>query len=382
MQVFCHWLKGFYPEPLSVNKSEQLRAAIGALLGIFFTSAISYYFCSPTTAQWLIAPMGASAVLLFAVPSSPLAQPWSIIGGNTFSAAIGITCALLIDDLGLAAAVAIGLSVVAMFALRCLHPPSGAVALTAVLGGAGLEPLGYDFVLFPVGINSLCLLMIALLYNNITQRSYPHAVRPKPLGQHNTTDKPAMERFGFTLNDLDDVLKKHNQVIDVSRDDLQELFVQTEMHAYRRKMGEITCAEIMSRDVVSVEFGTLIEDAWALLRTHHIKALPVIDKARRVIGIVTQIDFMKEANLDAYENFDQKLKKFIRRTRDRYSDKPEVVGQIMTKKVMVAYEDMHIISLIPLMAEGVHHIPVLNAENRLVGVVTQSDFIGALYRQV
>lgn len=381
MQVFCHWLKGFYPEPLSVNKSEQLRAAIGALLGIFFTSAISYYFCGPTTAQWLIAPMGASAVLLFAVPSSPLAQPWSIIGGNTISAAIGITCALLIDDLGLAAAVAIGLSVVAMFALRCLHPPSGAVALTAVLGGTGLESFGYDFVLFPVGINSLCLLMIALLYNNITQRSYPHAVRPKP-DQHNTTDKPAMERFGFTLNDLDDVLKKHNQVIDVSRDDLQELFVQTEMHAYRRKMGEITCAEIMSRDVVSVEFGTLIEDAWALLRTHHIKALPVIDKARRVIGIVTQIDFMKEANLDAYENFDQKLKKFIRRTRDRYSDKPEVVGQIMTKKVMVAYEDMHIISLIPLMSEGVHHIPVLNAENRLVGVVTQSDFIGALYRQV
>jgi CBS domain-containing membrane protein len=376
------WLRGFIPESLTVNKTEQLRSSIGALTGIFFTGTLTYYLCGPAAAQWLIAPIGASAVLLFAVPSSPLAQPWSIIGGNLISACVGVTCAMLINDLTVAAAMAIGLSVAAMFVLRCLHPPSGAVALTAVFGGPMIESMGYGFVLFPVGLNSILLLLIALLYNNITRRPYPHPLS-KPVESHNTSDIPITERFGFTLDDLNDVLKEYNQVVAVSRDDLQKLFMQTEMHVYRRKLGEITCADIMSRDVVTVEFGTLIEDAWTQLRTHHIKALPVIDRAKRVIGIVTQIDFMKEADLDVYENFDQKLRRFIRRTRDRYSNKSEVVGQIMTEKVITAYEDMHIIGLIPLISEsGVHHIPILNAENRLVGVVTQSDFIAALYRQL
>ncbi len=82
----------------------------------------------------LVAPMGASAVLLFAVPSSPLAQPWSILGGNIAAALVGVTTALLITDPFLASAVAIGVAIAAMMTLRCLHPPSGAIALTAVLG--------------------------------------------------------------------------------------------------------------------------------------------------------------------------------------------------------------------------------------------------------
>src|SRR5450830_1606221 len=82
---------------------------------------------------WLIAPMGASAVLLFAVPASPLAQPWSIIGGNLVSALVGVSYAKLVAEPALAAALAIALAIACMFALRCIHPPSGAVALTAVL---------------------------------------------------------------------------------------------------------------------------------------------------------------------------------------------------------------------------------------------------------
>jgi CBS domain-containing membrane protein len=88
---------------------------------------------SSTSILLLVAPMGASAVLLFAVPASPLAQPWSIVGGNLVSATVGVACATWISDLVDAAALAIALAICAMFALRCVHPPSGAVALTAVL---------------------------------------------------------------------------------------------------------------------------------------------------------------------------------------------------------------------------------------------------------
>ncbi|OIR17850.1 hypoxic response protein 1 [mine drainage metagenome] len=188
-------------------------------------------------------------------------------------------------------------------------------------------------------------------------------------------------RFGFTANDLNEVLKEYNQVLDVSRDDLQSLLQQTEMHAYRRRFGEITCADIMSKDVVSVEFGTELEDAWAMMRKHKIKALPVIDRARRVIGIITQIDFMKNANLDVYDGFEMKLRRFIQKTTKSYSEKPEVAGQIMTSPAVTANINMHIIELIPLMTQHRvhHHIPVIDDNRQLVGIVTQSDLVSALY---
>lgn len=95
-----------------------------------------------------IAPMGASAVLLFAVPSSPLAQPCSIPGDNMVSAAIGVICTSSIPDVAIAASTAAALAIGAMFAFRCVHPPSGAVVLMAVLGGPDITALGYRFVLW------------------------------------------------------------------------------------------------------------------------------------------------------------------------------------------------------------------------------------------
>lgn len=380
MEKFKEWLRGFVPERIAVNHTERLRAGIGACIGILCTGLITILIeGDASTIPYLIAPMGASAVLLFAVPSSPLAQPWSVIGGNTTAAIIGVTSAIWITHPPTAAAVAVSLSIVAMFALRCIHPPSGAVALTAVLGGATIHAQGYWFVLVPVALNSLIILLVAILYNNATRRPYPHLVT-KP-AQQLTKDIPAEMRFGFNAEDLNAVLKEYNQVLDVSRDDLQTLLQQTEMHAYRRRFGEIICADIMSKDVVSVVFGTLLEDAWLLMREHQIKALPVIDRARRVVGIITQANFMQHANLEVYEGFDAKLKNFIRRSHTLSSQKPEVVGQIMTSPAVTAYANMHIIELIPLMSQTKvhHHIPVVDDERRLVGMVTQSDLVSALY---
>lgn len=380
MNKFADWIKGFSPEPISINYKERLRACTGALVGILLTGSVTYLIeGSAETLPYLIAPLGASAVLLFAVPSSPLAQPWSIIGGNISAALVGVTCALWISNFAVAAAFAVGITIAVMFALRCLHPPSGAVALTAVLGGPAIIEQGYGFVLSPVAINSFLLLSVALIFNNLTRRPYPHAV--KVLDSHQTKDIPPEMRFGFTPEDVNEVLRQYNQVLDVSRDDLQTLLQQTEMHAYRRRFGEITCADIMSKDVISVEFGTELEEAWGLLRKHKIKALPVIDRARRVIGIITQIDFMKNADLEIYEGFETKLKRFIKATTSLHSEKPEVAGQIMTSPAVTANLNMHIIELIPLMTHHRvhHHIPVVDDNRRLVGIVTQSDLVSALY---
>ncbi|WP_287815409.1 HPP family protein, partial [Pseudomonas sp.] len=128
----------------------------------------------------LVAPLGASAVLVFALPSSPLAQPWSVVGGNTLSALIGIACALWIPEANLAAAVAVALAIAAMFTLRCLHPPGGASALLMVLIGAQ----DFSYAWSPVALDSLLLVSAGLLYNNLTRRPWPHVPRPaEPSGE-------------------------------------------------------------------------------------------------------------------------------------------------------------------------------------------------------
>lgn len=382
MGNFLQWLEGFIPGRVAVGWRERLRACCGALLGILTTGLMTHWLLGPTSAlPMLVAPMGASAVLLFALPASPLAQPWSIIGGNLVSATVGVTCALFIHDATLAASLAIAVAIGAMLALRCLHPPSGAVALTAVLGGAPIHALGYSFLLTPIGINSLLLLTVALIFNNATRHRYPHSALHTHSNSHRTDDRPSHDRLGFTTADLDFVLKNYNEVLDVSRDDLESLLLQTEMHAYRRRLGEITCADIMSQDVVAVEFGTPLQFAWQLLHEHKVTALPVIDRARRVIGMVTMLDFMRHAGLDDYDGFKLSLRQFLRPILRTHSEKPEVVGQIMMRNTRTANEQMHIIELIPMLAEyGMRHIPIVNAERRLVGIVSNSDLVMGLYR--
>lgn len=139
----------------------------------------------------------------------------------------------------------------------------------------------------------------------------------------------------------------------------------------------------MSRNLVTVEYGTPLQEVWALLRERRIKALPVVDRSFRSAGIITLADFMRAAELDVYEGFDDKLRTLIRSTRSVYSNKPEVVGQIMTRNVRVAGMQRHLVDLVPLFGStGHHHIPIVGEGERLVGMITQSDLVAALGRAV
>lgn len=378
------WLHNLLPAALLVDRYERLRTCSGALIGILVTGLISYSVLGPSIATpFLIAPMGASAVLMYAVPSSPMAQPWPVIGGNIVSAMIGVLAAKLVADPPVAAAIGVAGAIGAMFLLRCLHPPGGAAALTAVLGDDLIIEQGFLYVVSPVAANSLIMVAVAILFNNAVRRRYPHISPPATArSPRGTADPSPGDRSGFTPQDLDAVLREHNQVLDISRDDLEEIFMQAERQAYRRRSGEITCGDIMSRDVISVEFATPLDEAWSVMRHRKIKALPVVDRTRRVIGIVTQSDFMKQANVDDYKNFGTRFRRFIQRSLQTHSEKPEVVGQIMTRPVETADVSTHIVELVPLLSDaGFHHVPILDEERRLAGIVTQSDLVAALYRK-
>ena len=366
--------KRFYPRPNTVGFTEQLRGAAGALAGLAIAGLIVALWTgfSPLL---LIAPMGASAVLVFCLPASPLAQPWSVVFGNTVSAAVGVTCARTFGDPTVAASLAVALAIGAMFALRCLHPPGGAVALTAVVGGPQVHAAGYGFALVPVGIESLLLVLAGLVYNNLTGRRYPHLYQPPQVSVHATQDAPPTARLGFTTEDLDAVLKRYGQVLDISRDDLESLFLETEMRAYSRRFGIITCGDIMSKDAVTVEEGTPLSEAWRLMHAHKVHALPVLDSNGWVRGIISQSDFVRGLGMDDYGSLAQRLARLLRLGRA-----PRTVKQLMTRPVVTARMEMAAVELVPLMANaGYHHIPVAGSDGRFAGMVTQSDLVAALY---
>lgn len=381
MNLLSRLLPYLVSEPAPLSQGEKLRSALAAFGAMIAVGWLSSRFLHGIDLPVMITSVGASAVLLFATPHSPLAQPWPVAGGHLISAVIGVTCAKLVPDPWVAGALAVSLSILAMLYTRSLHPPGGATALLPVLGNNYIHADGYHFVLVPVALNVLLILATALAVNNLLPgHRYPARPYPEKDKRHRHDDPTPLGRLGIDKNDLHRALQDLDIYLDVSEEDLNQVYSRAGMHAFRRKMGHITCGDIMSRDVVTAEFGTELEEVWAQLRFHKIKVIPVVDPARRVIGIVTLVDFLKRANLKTYETFQDKLVKFIRRTPGTHSEKPEVVGQIMASPVVTAREDMHIVELVPLLSDkGLHHIPVVNEERRLVGMVTQSDLIAALY---
>lgn len=354
------------PAPVMVDRRERWRAAGGALAGVLVAALLcragaGLWGVTP----WLMAPIGASAVLVFALPASPLAQPWPVLAGNTLSTLVGVAVVHVVPDLALGAAVAVGAAMLVMFATRSLHPPGGAAALLVVLLGVSSP----QFALFPVAANSLLLLLAGVFYNRLTGRDYPHRQQAAA---------PAAARF--TTADLDAALAHYNQVLDVSRADLAELLEKAEAQAYQRRLGDLRVSDIMTRMVITADFAMPLEEAWRLMRERHIKSLPVVDPARQLIGIVTTGDFMKQAQRDAFPGLAERMRDLVRASGASHSDKPEVVGQIMTRKVRVVSADRPLVDLLPLLAEGGHHhVPVVDEGSQLVGIVTQTDLIRALY---
>lgn len=370
---FKKFALSFLAVPLQVDARERWRALMGAAFGMLLTALVSRMLVDTALpATWLVAPMGASAVLVFAAPASPMAQPWSVLGGHLVSALVGVSCALFIGDPVSAASISVGLAIALMFALRCLHPPGGATALLAVI----LHATSYRFALFPVLLNSLLLVSAGVLYNNLTGRAYPHAQRsPSP-------PEPATPAR-FSPADMDAALAHYNQVLDVSRDDLDQLLHLAEAASYQRNLGELRCADIMSPNPVAVQFGSSLSAAWALMREHRIKALPVTDHQQAIVGIVTATDFFRRAGLDQHSGLGERVRELIQGDGLSSSDRPEVVGQIMTRRVRVAGVQRHALELVELFSQDGHtHIPIIDEANRLVGIVTKSDLVRALHRAV
>jgi CBS domain-containing membrane protein len=162
-----------YKETL-VDFNEHLWTFVGAFIGIGSIGLIQSYYLAESDNLFLVGSFGATSVLVYGVINSPLAQPRNVFGGHVVSAIVGTTVCHFISTLWLGAAVSVALSIVAMQITKTLHPPGGATALIAVIGSEKIKSLGFFYVLSPIASGVMVLLVVAMIFNNITSsRQYP-----------------------------------------------------------------------------------------------------------------------------------------------------------------------------------------------------------------
>lgn len=356
------------PAPLSTSPREWLRAAVGAWLGLFASGFLCSLVYGPGIALHLLGPLAASAVLMFAVHSGPLAQPWPVVGSYLSAALVGLAMRQWLGAELWVAAAALAVSIVVMCLLRCLHPPGGAVAVSAVLADSGLVALG-DHLLEPVLLNAWVMLCVAVLYNRLTGIRYPHRAAPRP-DPHHTLDPRPGERVGVRGEDLDLALAELDAFVDVTRDELERIVAATEQHALRRSLGGLTAAAVMSRDVQCVSPSTPLEQAWRLLDSHRLKTLPVLDQGR-LVGILSLSDLLGPAMARGRFTW-----------RGLFSRQPLRVAQVMTRTVISVDGEQPLERLLPLLSDhGLHCVPVLEGQT-VVGMISQTDLIAGLERRL
>lgn len=216
----------FRPLLANAGFGRRVVTCIGAAIGIALTVVVCAQLpWIEADLPLIVAPLGASAVLVFAVPASPLAQPWPVIGGNILSTLIGVAMFQAIPNVTVAAGIAVGAAILVMSLCRCLHPPGGAAALTAVIGSAGIHDAGYAFALAPVGINSIALVSIGIVYHRMTALSYPHE----------PASPVAIEPGGIRVEDIDAALAETPDAYDIAREDLTLLLERAEHFAQVRR---------------------------------------------------------------------------------------------------------------------------------------------------
>jgi CBS domain-containing membrane protein len=230
MKIMEKWSRWLGEDPHPASHVEKLLSAVGAFLGILAVLIVSHGVLGSQGTALVVTSMGASAVLLFAAPHSPLSQPWPVLGGHMLSSAVGITCALLINDTLTAAAVAVALSIAVMYYLRCLHPPGGAAALAVVMGGDAVHTLGYAYLVTPLLLNVLILLSVAMLFNApFLHRRYPLWIaKLGPTRDHAEPEEKSM----IAHSDLVYALSQIDTFIDVTEEDLLRIYHLATNHAH------------------------------------------------------------------------------------------------------------------------------------------------------
>ena len=330
-----------------------LLGGLGAFLGIGLSGLLVALGVAGSHSPLIVAPIGASAVLVFAVPSSPLAQPWPVIGGNVISCLVALAAVSSVPDPFLVTAVAVGGAIVAMSIMRCLHPPGGAVALLTALAAHQPAPPDILFAFLPIGANSLLLVMVGLIFHRFSGHSYPHVPAVSRTSPHGTADAPPLRRAGINAQDLDAVLGEMHESFDVDRKDLEELLWRLEERAFTRTKGSPRCADIMSKDVITIPHDATVAEARETMLSRHLRCLPVVNRLGVYAGMVEARHLIEDAAL---------------------------VAAVMNTAPIARPETPVLDFAADFANGGVYELVVVDPDYRVVGLITQTDMLAVLLR--
>lgn len=204
-------------ELVEVSIQEKMIASLGGGISILVLIAFACWLLPAAEMVGVVTSMGASAVLLFGLPHGQLSQPWPVLAGQGLSAALGVACAQAISHPALASACAVGLSIGAMYQLKCIHPPGGATAFVAVVGGPAIHGLGFSFVFFPVMVNAVVMVGLAILINlPFSWRRYPAILsRPRHPEQLGDSKQPSLDHEEILA-----AIRSVDSFVDIDEEDL------------------------------------------------------------------------------------------------------------------------------------------------------------------
>ncbi|HEX2020307.1 MAG TPA: HPP family protein [Aurantimonas sp.] len=351
----------------------------GAGLALLLAAAAIHGSGAPLAGGlYLIEPMGATAVIVFALPNSPLAQPWSAIVGNSISAFAAYVVYQVTRNPALVIGAAVGLSVGGMLLARALHPPGGAVALTAALNPVMIDALGFRFVIGPVFLGTTALVLLAILWHRVNGRVYPFR-QPQDAGPHATDDKAPQRRLGLSPEELAGILAEYRQSANLGVEDLARLIAAAEQVAAGHALREMTCGAIMSRDLVTVRPDARAARVAELFRKHGFSSIPVVQEGDILLGVVFQLDLIRRARRDTLRNRKGLGAAVSSLRREQAQDLPRA-ADVMSTGLPSVTAGMQAASLLPLLSDGGNEaVPVMEGR-RIVGIVTRTDLLSALAR--
>lgn len=334
-------IRALHPDQAPTPPGRMLRTAAGSALVLLLAGALAAATGRPLG---LVAPMGAAALLVIAVPNSPLAQPWAVLVGNGTALLVGLGVALLALPQPLAAALALGGAVGLMLALRALHPPAGAVALLPVLAPAPAPDLAATLAL-----DLAVLLGFALVWHRMAGRVYPFR----------QPDEAPRAAARFSRADLAAILDRLRLSPNIGVADYARLLAAAdEIRTAEDRTAGLSCADAAAPPPVLLSPDeTLAAARDALLATRSYTP-PVAGPDGRLLGVLSQSDLLRAEGTDARR-----------------------VAEAMTPDPVSLPAEAPLRDALAVLAQGGWRaVPLTDAAGRCTGLLTRADLIAVLSR--
>ena len=355
-----------------LNPSFLLTASI-AVFCLLSVSVFSFWVLGSSSAPYFIASMGAAAVLMFCTPKSPMATYRALILGNLLSATVGVSCKLFLPESIVVGPVAVGIAICVMQLFRCQHPPGGATALIAVIGGPDIYELQYQYVVTPVAVNVAIFLVGVILHRQwLSQKLRKNTINSRMLSLLKKNKEQDRQYFNqiYVKSDIDKTMEQLGSYMDVTPEQVNEVVQLTLLNARSRKVNRLTCREAMRGETATAEFGDHLLDAWRRMNAHGVHYLVVVDRHKKVQGILKMSALIELVHLNSNDSdLYNKLEEALSPSQTLHSDKPEAVGQMMEPVITVNPDD----DLTDMMMKGEEVVVVVDEQHRYMGMI-EGDF--------